>query len=342
MSDKFIPHYLRSIDDTSNDREPYQHQKWSRTAIKAKTNVELRQKFPPFVVSTAISKIVHVNKYTSMKELHLLVNHVQQCTQFTIDTESEKSNAQLALIQIQTIPPRLPLLVILIELQHLSSNNLPTYCICHEQSPYRPGEKWSLQKALIYAAHMFIDKSCTVNNWAARLTSNNSTLSTGRRNKMIKYAIYDCLTATYFIRPVLAYWTFNKLKNTNIIELFTSFKSPSLPTNNSSNKKNKKNINVQKLFNLNDDEVEPISDDDEIYLNQLIEPVTNKQPEYEEISNDEQEMNDKSLVNDIESIIDEDNELIINDNDENKPTNDVERKPTTTKYRQTHQQRSKA
>ncbi|CAF1172038.1 unnamed protein product [Rotaria sordida] len=193
MSDKFIPHYLRGIDDTSNDREPYQQQKWSRTAIKAKINVELRQKVPPFVVSTAIYKIVHVNKYTSMEEPHLLVNHVQQCTQFTIDIESEKSNAQLALIQIQTIPPRLPLLVILIELQHLSSNNLPTY---------------------------------------------------------------------------------------------------------------------------------------------LIEPVTNEQPEYEEISNDEQEMNDKSLVNDIE--------LIINDNDENKPTNDVERKPTTTKHRLTHQQRSKA
>ncbi|CAF4329990.1 unnamed protein product [Rotaria sordida] len=74
----------------------------------------------------------------------------------------------------------------------------------------------------------------------------------------------------------------------------------------------------------------------------LIEPVTNEQPEYEEISNDEQDMNDKSLVNDIESIINEDYELIINDNDENKPTNDVERKPTTTKYRLTHQQRSKA
>jgi hypothetical protein len=179
---------------------------------------------------------------------------VQECTQFTIDTESEKSNGQLALIQIQTIPPRLPSLVILIALAHLPSNDSSMYvkikeffnlifrsgnelyswgdmkteldpakdyylfnwpilalminiqlyfaswyawalthcesccpkhhhdgvndinvitqgcsssmCVYHEQSPYRPQEKWSLQKALIYAAHMFIDKSTTVNSWA--------------------------------------------------------------------------------------------------------------------------------------------------------------------------------
>ncbi|CAF0963954.1 unnamed protein product [Rotaria sp. Silwood1] len=128
MSDKLIPHYLRDNDDTSTDLELliHQQQKWTRTTIQAKENVELRQKFPPFVVPTAIYKVVHVNKYTSVEEMYLLINHVQGCTQFTIDTESEKSNGQLAFIQIQTIPPRLPLLVILIELQHLPPNNLPT------------------------------------------------------------------------------------------------------------------------------------------------------------------------------------------------------------------------
>jgi hypothetical protein len=66
-------------------------------------------------------------------------------------------------------------------------------CVCHEQSPYRPHEKWALQKTLIYAAHMFIGKSSTVNNWAAGLTSNNSTLSTARREKILihkNYPIY--------------------------------------------------------------------------------------------------------------------------------------------------------
>ncbi|CAF4213281.1 unnamed protein product [Rotaria sordida] len=310
MSDKFIPHYLRSIDDTSNDREPYQHQKWSRTAIKAKTNVELRQKFPPFVVSTAISKIVHVNKYTSMKELHLLVNHVQQCTQFTIDTESEKSNAQLALIQIQTIPPRLPLLVILIELQHLSSNNLPTYVKIQEffSLVFRSGNQlysWGdMDKELepIQDYHLFnwpttallIDIQLYFPDWYEwALAHCESCRPNHNHDRHYDGINYDNVTTQNYLSS----------------KCICHEQSPYRP--------------------------EPISDDDdEIYLNQLIEPVTNEQPEYEEISNDEQEMNDKSLVNDIE--------LIINDNDENKPTNDVERKPTTTKHRLTHQQRSKA
>ncbi|CAF4393768.1 unnamed protein product, partial [Rotaria sordida] len=61
-----------------------------------------------------------------MEEMHLLVNPVQECTQFTIDTESERSDGQLALIQIQTIPSQLPSLLILIELQHLPFDNSPT------------------------------------------------------------------------------------------------------------------------------------------------------------------------------------------------------------------------
>jgi len=79
---------------------------------------------------------------------------------------------------------------------------------------------------------MFIDKSCTRSNWAAGLTSLDSTLSNNRRQKMITYAIDDCFTTTYFIRPVLEKWTYKQIKNINIIELFTSFKSPPLPTIN--------------------------------------------------------------------------------------------------------------
>ncbi|CAF5025143.1 unnamed protein product [Rotaria sp. Silwood1] len=236
-----------------------------------------------------------------------------------------------------------------------TQNYSSSMCVCHEQSPYRANEKWALQKALIHAAHMFIDKSSTVNNWAADLTSNNSTLSFGRRKKMINYAIYDCFSTTYLIRPVLEKWTFNQLKDTNIVDLFTSFKSLSLPTINSSNKKNKKlkkNINLQKLFNINDDDLQPISDDDEIYLNQLIEPVTNEQPGNEKISNDEQEFTGQLLVNDAELISEEDNEIMIdnnqegqlaedNDNDEKKPAAVIEGKLPTPKRRRTHQQRSR-
>jgi hypothetical protein len=123
MSYKNISHRLRYIDNPAADHDESQRQSWSRSVIKAEENSQLRQQYPPFVVPTPIYKVVHVNKYTSMEEMNLLVNHVQECTQFTIDTESEKSNGQLALILIQTIPPRLPLLVILIELAYLPSND---------------------------------------------------------------------------------------------------------------------------------------------------------------------------------------------------------------------------
>ena len=67
---------------------------------------------------------------------------------------------------------------------------------------------------------MFIDKSHRINNWTGGLTGNNSILSLPRRKKMINYAISDVFATTYLIRPVLEYWTFQKLKNINIVELY--------------------------------------------------------------------------------------------------------------------------
>ncbi|CAF1166667.1 unnamed protein product, partial [Rotaria sordida] len=142
---------------------------------------------------------------------------------------------------------------------------------------------------------------------------------------------------------------------TNVVELFISFKSLPLPKINSSNKKTKKtkkNINLQKLFNLNDDDLQPISDD-EIYLNQLIAPATNEQLEKGKISNYEQKCTGQKLVNDAELISDEDDEIIIdnnqegqpaeeNDNDENPPAAAIEEKLPTTKRNRTHRQRSTA
>ncbi|CAF4818993.1 unnamed protein product, partial [Rotaria sp. Silwood2] len=77
MSNKFIPHYLRDIDDILNNHEPYQQQTWTRTAIKAEENIQLRQQYPQFVVPPSMYKVIHVNNYTSMEEMYLLINHVQ-------------------------------------------------------------------------------------------------------------------------------------------------------------------------------------------------------------------------------------------------------------------------
>ncbi|CAF4789026.1 unnamed protein product [Rotaria sp. Silwood2] len=62
-----------------------------------------------------------------MEDMQLLIHHVQECTQYTIDTESERSTGNLALIQIQSIPRRLSAFVILIELEQLPSTNSHMY-----------------------------------------------------------------------------------------------------------------------------------------------------------------------------------------------------------------------
>ncbi|CAF3715689.1 unnamed protein product [Rotaria socialis] len=159
------------------------------------------------------------------------------------------------------------------------------------------------------AAQLFIGKSTRVNNWAGELTTNNSTLSSSRRQNMINYAIYNVFLTTYWIRPILRKWIFQQLKNTRINDLFISFKSTLPPSFLQKTKKLKKML-IQKFVNalLGDDELEPISDD-EIYVNQLVGPVKQAPPAIEEISDDEQQLTDQLLANDIELIIHNDGQV---------------------------------
>ena len=162
---------------------------------------------------------------------------------------------------------------------------------CHQRSPYRWNEVWSLQKALIYVSGVFIDKSITVNNWSSLLDPAHSTLSRTTHEQRIRYLIYDCLATTYLVKPVLNYWTFDYLMKTNFIELFTSSSDMSSNINNNNvkitikcsstiNNKIKNNIDGQMFKNVLDNGLELISDesdleqisDEEIHLNQLIKP----------------------------------------------------------------------
>ena len=91
-------------------------------------------------------------------------------------------------------------------------------------------------------------------------------------------------------------------------------------------------ILTQKFFNAlfsdNDKDLEPVSDD-EIYLSQTIEPITNTQArDTEEISEDEQQLEDKQLINKFEPIIIEESEFNIDDiQDNNKKIKTVEQHP---------------
>jgi hypothetical protein len=355
---------------------------------------------PAFVIPETSYEVILINRYMSMEVMDKVLNHINDCYQYSVDTESEMSNNKLSIIQFHTIPRTLPSQVLIIELSRMpnreshlyvkikeifrlifrshneiyswgnmdleleSANYLFTWpitselinlqphfpgwyegartqcrvrsleqqamennditvgqrnlstslCTCHRPSPYNDHQLWSLQKAFSFSFDLFLDKTSTLSHWSHGLTSIGSSLTHVQRTKMINYAKYDVMAVTYLIRPITEQWSFTRTREIKINELFTAFKSTPPPLLPQKQKKKNKNINTQKFMNalFNDDDLEPISDD-EIFFNQIIEPVSIKQPDYEEISIDEQELDDKLPVNDIELVIDQDHEFIIDD-----------------------------
>ncbi|CAF3739536.1 unnamed protein product [Rotaria socialis] len=119
MSDQHVPHHLRDIDNPPSYLTEAQQQNWISAAKKAKKNYQRKQQYPPFIVPPQLYNVIYIHKQMTGQTMEMLIEHVQHCNEFTFDTESEKSNKKLALIQIQTIPDQLPSLVILLELAHL-------------------------------------------------------------------------------------------------------------------------------------------------------------------------------------------------------------------------------
>ncbi|CAF3682874.1 unnamed protein product [Rotaria sp. Silwood1] len=330
-------------------------------ADKSHRSSQLREKYPTFHVHSSDYEVIFVNNKTSTNTMNKLLNHVNTCKQYAIDTESERTNNQLSLIQINSIPIKPPSFVMLFELQHLPDQNSQKYenihqlfqlifrssneiyswgnmqkelepakelfiwpipaalidiqphfpawcnwartqcrvqgllhrndmnddnefiqqhhqqssCHCHPPSPYKINELWSLQNAFMYGCNLFIDKSCKLNHSSLSLSSSHSSLSHADQKKMMHYATHDVMAVTFLIRPITKNWTFEKIKNRKISEMFVAFNSTKLPPLPTSKNKKIKNINMQKfatLFRCNNPEAEEISSDDEIYLNQLIEP----------------------------------------------------------------------
>ncbi|CAF1536913.1 unnamed protein product, partial [Adineta steineri] len=176
-------------------------------------------------------------------------------------------------------------------------------CSCHPPSPYKVNELWSLQKAFLYIFNLFIDKTYQRSNWSSSLSSKSS-LSSEQQQNMIHYAVHDVLAVTYLIRPVLERWSFIKLKHRMVNEIFISFEKIQMPSPPPSTTIQKKN----KIKNINWD-IESISSDDEVYVNQLVDttagdgydPVDdtvvlelNELIELNE-TNDEQELNELEL-----------------------------------------------
>ncbi|CAF2678652.1 unnamed protein product [Rotaria sp. Silwood2] len=223
-------------------------------------------------------------------------------------------------------------------------------CHCHPPSPYKINELWSLQNAFRYGCNLFLDKSCTLSHWSSSLSSSHSSLSHADQKKMIHYATHDVMAVTFLIRPITEKWTFDKIKNRKMNEMFVAFDSIKLPPLPTSKNKKIKNINMQKfatLFRCNDPDAEEISSDDEIYLNQLI-----KQNDLKNEQNNKKNDDDDEIMleqDQIEPIDDNyipvnnnllnDNELIVNNHYMVDDVNDKEETAPTKKHTK-HQQRS--
>ncbi|CAF1435460.1 unnamed protein product [Rotaria sordida] len=189
-------------------------------------------------------------------------------------------------------------------------------CACHRPSPYNEHQLWLLQKAFLYSFNLFLDKTSTLSHWSYGLSSIGSSLTHAERTKMINYAKYDVMAVTYLIRPITEQWSFTRTKESSIEETFITFQSTRPPPlRQPKSKKKIKNINVQKLSkiftSINDSDYELISSEDEIYLNQLIEPVVNVHHPGDQINNDD-------MAQDIIRDLDDDVELQIE-----VPTTDV-------------------
>jgi hypothetical protein len=396
------PYYSRDVNNPPPHLDLCQQQSWIKTAVKAKRNHQFQQHYPPFYVPEIVYQITYINKYTTYDTMKLLIEHAEKCSEYTIDTEGEKSTNVTALIQIETIPSELPKFIIILELTHLPSNNSSSKVMikkllqlifrsgnklyswgnlaqelskvtqedllcpleadqydiqdlfsnwyiwarsqcggcdpsghqqCHMPSPYRYKEKWSLQRALIYVSGLFIDKSITVNYWSTLLDPEHSTISNTTLEQRIRYLINDCLATTYLSKPVVDYWTFDKLTKTNFSDLFTSLSEMSSNINNNNIKitiscsskttnKIRNNIDGQMFKNILDKDLDLISDesdleqisDEEIQLNQLIEPTERiQQQEPDPFNNDL--LNENELIVNSHYMVDN-----VNDEEEQVPT----------------------
>ena len=94
---------------------------FDRNARLTQQNDQYRQDYPSFDIPSSFYEIVFVNRYSSIKVIQELIEHFGNCFRFTIDTESDCYTNELSLIQVHSISSHLPSLIVLIELNHLSS-----------------------------------------------------------------------------------------------------------------------------------------------------------------------------------------------------------------------------
>ena len=99
----------------------------TKTIKKLKQHSHSHGSHPTFHVHSAYYNVVFINNKISTDTINNLLIHVDKCKQYSIDTESERDNNRLSLIQINSIPSKPKSFVMLFELNHLPTRNSRKY-----------------------------------------------------------------------------------------------------------------------------------------------------------------------------------------------------------------------
>ncbi|CAM4955818.1 unnamed protein product [Rotaria socialis] len=93
----------------------------------SQTSHQPHEKHLTFHINSSDYEAAFVNNETSTNTINKLLNHMKIFKQYSIDTESERANNQLSLIQINSITITPPSLVMLFELEQLPDRNSQKY-----------------------------------------------------------------------------------------------------------------------------------------------------------------------------------------------------------------------
>lgn len=93
--------------------------RWISNARKESRNKTYQETYPEFEIPESYYRTFHIHEFTSDGTMDLIIQHVEQCSSFSIDTESDQYSLDLALIQVQSIPDELPAFILLISIKNL-------------------------------------------------------------------------------------------------------------------------------------------------------------------------------------------------------------------------------
>ena len=95
------------------------------------------------------------------------------------------------------------------------------FCQCKNSTYHDSSKTWSLKNAMLYITSCSFSKPRVAHTWDEIVDPQYSILPSNKLDKMIRYALYLCLSVTYLRLPVSQCWSLTQLKKTSLHLLLT-------------------------------------------------------------------------------------------------------------------------